>query len=60
MPRKYLDLVNQPQTAAEEEAVRTSVRRGRPFGTPGWQHSMVDRLGLQSSVNAPHRPSREK
>ncbi|MFI5381143.1 MAG: transposase [Tepidisphaerales bacterium] len=56
MPREYVELVNQAQTPAEEEALRTSIRRGRPFGDVAWQASMVGRLGLQSSVNPEHRP----
>jgi len=57
MPPKYLELVNAPQTAAEEEAIRTCVKRSRPLGTPAWRDRMIDRLNLQSSLRAAHRPT---
>jgi putative transposase len=56
LPRNYLDLVNRPQTAAEEEAMLTSIKRGRPFGDLAWQAKTISRLGLESSIRAPHRP----
>jgi putative transposase len=56
VPRYYLELVNQPQTAREEHDVRTCVRRGRPFGAPEWQLQVIRQLHLQSSVRAAHRP----
>jgi len=31
-PRAWRALVNEPQTAAELDALRTSIPRGRPFG----------------------------
>lgn len=36
LPSYWLDLVNQPQTAAELEAIRTSVNKQIPFGDPEW------------------------
>jgi len=33
-PTDWLQLVNQPQTEAEVEALRCCVNRGRPFGDP--------------------------
>ena len=33
-PAGWLDWVNQPQTVAEEEAIRKCSRRGRPYGSP--------------------------
>jgi REP-associated tyrosine transposase len=58
MPRRYVDLVNRPQSALEEEAMLTSIKRGRPFGDATWQEQLIERLGLESSVNPPHRPRR--
>jgi putative transposase len=58
LPRDYVELVNEPQTAAEEQALRNSIRRGRPFGDRAWEAQMVRRLELQSSVNPEHRPKR--
>ena len=59
VPADYLEWVNLPQTQAEEEAVRTSIRRGRPFGDAAWQRRTVEKLGLQSSLNPTHRPRRK-
>lgn len=36
LPSYWLDLVNQPQTAAELEAIRNSVNKQIPFGDPEW------------------------
>jgi putative transposase len=46
----YLEWVNQPQTEAELAAVRTSIQRGRPFGSVNWQQQTIARLGLESSI----------
>src|SRR5688572_1014542 len=42
----WLSWVNAPQSAAEEEAVRRSIRFGRPLGSPTWVSRMERRLGL--------------
>ena len=36
LPGYWLDLVNQPQTAAEIDAIRRCVNRQLPFGDPEW------------------------
>jgi putative transposase len=58
LPHNYVDWINRPQTATEEEALRTCIRRNRPFGDPAWQTRMVNRLNLQSSIRPPHRPKK--
>ncbi len=55
-PGNWLDCVNQPQTNAELEAVRSSVTRGRPFGSDGWVTGVVKRLGLESTTRPRGRP----
>ncbi len=55
----WIGFVNDPGTATELEALRTSGRRGRPFGDSGWTELTVVRLGLESSVRLPGRPRRE-
>ena len=45
-PTDWLQLVNQPQTEAEVEALRCCVNRGRPFGDPKWVTDTAERLGL--------------
>jgi len=46
-PTDWLQLVNQPQTEAEVEALRCCVNRGRPFGDPTWVTDTAKRLGLE-------------
>ena len=35
-PSNWLEIVNQPQTEAELDAVHRSLRRGSPFGSADW------------------------
>jgi putative transposase len=57
-PKNWLQLMNQPQTLAEEEALRVSIKRGRPFGGEKWQHRMALKLNLQSCFRKPGRPKK--
>ena len=59
LPASWLKLVNTPQTAAEEEAVQRSIRRGTPFGSESWQRRIAARLKLQSSLHDPWRPKKK-
>ncbi len=42
----WLEWINLPQTAAEEQAVLRTITRSRPFGGPEWTKRMEKRLGL--------------
>jgi len=53
-PGNWIDVVNDVE--AHAEAVRTSIRRGRPFGDERWVAAAAARLGLQGSVGAIGRP----
>jgi putative transposase len=55
-PEPWLDWVTQPATAAEEEALRTSVQRGRPFGSVAWSQSIAAALGLEATLRPRGRP----
>jgi putative transposase len=55
-PRGWLELVNQPQTAAEEKAVTTSIERSRPLGNPQWVQRIAEKLHLQQSLRPRGRP----
>jgi putative transposase len=55
-PRDWIARVNAPQTEAELDAVRRSVRRGRPFGNPDWERMIAERLGLESTFRPRGRP----
>jgi putative transposase len=57
-PPDWLSLVNAPQTIAEEQALRCSVVRGRPYGSEQFQHWTADVLGLGQTLRAPGRPSK--
>jgi putative transposase len=59
-PSDWRKLVNEPQTEAELEAIRRAVRRGQPFGSTNWVQQTARRLGLESTLRAPHRPSRAR
>ena len=54
-PRDWFRWVQQPQTEAELEAVRRSVRRGRPFGEDRWARRIAMQFGLESTFRSPGR-----
>jgi putative transposase len=56
--RDWIKFVNQPQTAAEEEALKTSIHRSRPYGTPAWQERIATSLDLASCFRRPGRPKK--
>jgi putative transposase len=58
IPRNWITLVNRPETQAELDALRTSVRRGRPFGSEAWQGRTAKRLGLESTFRPRGRPKK--
>jgi putative transposase len=60
LPGWWRDFVNQPQTAAELEAVRTSVNRQRPFGEESWVVEKARESDLTQSLNAPGRPRKAR
>ena len=55
-PRNWCKLVNEPQAEAEVDAIRRCVSRGQPYGDQDWVRRTVKRLGLESTLRAPHRP----
>ncbi|MFQ5931885.1 MAG: hypothetical protein ACE5MM_05730, partial [Nitrospiraceae bacterium] len=55
-PSNWVWRLNQPETAAELEALRGSVQRGRPFGNERWQVRIATRLGLESTLRPRGRP----
>jgi len=58
-PTDWLQLVNQPQTKAEVEALRCCVNRGRPFGDPNWVTDTAERLGLEWTIRLRGRPKKQ-
>ena len=55
-PRDWVDWVNQPQTPAELESLRNSVKRGRPYGSSSWVSSAAEALRLDGTLKPRGRP----
>lgn len=55
-PPHWLTWVNEPQTDAELEALRTSVQRGRPYGAELWVRRTAGKLGLERTLRPRGRP----
>jgi putative transposase len=60
LPEDWLDYVNAPQTEDELEALRRSVQRVCPYGSPPWQKRMATRLGLGHTLRPRGRPRKAK
>jgi putative transposase len=58
MPADWVEYVNTPQTEAEVEALRRSVQRGSPWGSPAWQKLVAARLGLNHTLRPQGRPKK--
>ncbi len=56
--RDWPTFVDLPQTPAEQDAIQTSIRRGRPYGDKVWQTRISRRLNLLSSFRPRGRPRR--
>ena len=56
VPNDWTSLVNRAQTDAETEAIRRSIQRGAPLGSPQWQRRTAGRLGLEWTLRARGRP----
>lgn len=55
-PRRWVALVNKPQSQAEVEALGVSVARGRPFGASAWVDRTAAKHGI--SLRGPGRPGK--
>jgi len=51
--------VNVAQSAAELEALRSSVNRGTPYGSDDWRMRMAKRLRLEFTLQSRGRPKKE-
>jgi putative transposase len=56
LPNDWVERVNRADNEKELEALRRSVHRGRPYGTPEWQRRIAKRLGLESAYRSAGRP----
>ena len=59
-PADWLQIVNQPQSEAELEALRRCVNRGCPFGDPDWVADTAKRLNLQWTLRPRGRPRKRE
>lgn len=57
-PKDYLLFVNTPQSKEEEENIRVSIVKGKPFGTDIWTVKMIKKFKLESTVRPPWRPKK--
>lgn len=57
-PRDYLSFVNTTQPKEEEESIRVSIVRGKPFGTDLWAMKMIKKFGLEATVRSTGRPKK--
>jgi putative transposase len=55
-PRGWVGVVNRPQNAKEEDAVRRSVMRSSPFGSDAWRERTAEKLGLEWTIRPRGRP----
>jgi putative transposase len=60
LPSYWRHLVNEPQTEAELEAIRTCVNRQRPFGSESWVRTQAQALNLEPSLAPIGRPRNYK
>jgi putative transposase len=59
-PDNWAELVNEAQTEAELQALRLSVKRGRPFGHEGWVEATAERFRLGQTLRPRGRPAKKK
>jgi putative transposase len=59
LPADWVARVNMAQTEGELDALRRSVRRGCPFGSPAWQQGMAQRQGLGHTLRPVGRPKKQ-
>jgi putative transposase len=55
-PRQWVSHVNKPQTGAELEAIRHSIKRRTPFGSEQWVSRSAVRLQLSHTLRPRGRP----
>ena len=58
-PARWTQHVNQPQTEGEVEAIRRSLRRGRPYGGQAWTERIAHKIGLESTLRPRGRPRKQ-
>jgi len=59
-PADWPELVDRPETEAELQSLRRSVRRGEPYGSESWTNRIIQRLGLEWTIRPRGRPRKEQ
>ena len=55
-PNNYLSLVNESQPSEEEETIRHSVTKGKPYGSDDWSMKIIKKFRLEATIRLPWRP----
>ena len=58
MPRTWIAKVNRPQSQAEEEAIRKSLKKGSPYGSKRFVSQASVRLKLEHTLRSRGRPKK--
>jgi putative transposase len=56
IPKNYLSILNEPQSAQEELTIRHSVIRSSPYGQNEWVQIIAKRFNLESTLRPKGRP----
>jgi putative transposase len=59
-PSDWLNIVNEPIPLTTLSAIRRCATRGSPYGAEAWVKSLVNKLGLQSTLRSRGRPPGKK
>jgi putative transposase len=59
-PRQWVERVNRPQSDKELDAIRKSLARGQPLGSPAWVQKTASDLGLESTIRPRGRPRKQE
>ena len=57
-PKNWVEIVNEKLPPQTLEQLKTCIVRGQPFGQAEWVKKIAAKLGLQSSLRNPWRPSK--
>jgi len=58
IPKNYSEIINKHQDNEEIETIRSSIKRGSPYGGEMWKDEMVTKYSLQASIKPRGRPKK--
>ena len=59
LPRDYLSLVNNTVNKEALESIRTSVKKGAPYGSTAWTTWMIEEYDMEGTMRGPGRPKQQ-